>query len=568
MKINRNIAIMLLPMLAPLTLAAADYYSCGFNSIPGAFTVKDGDGKALNSEYYLHIDIAKTWTVAQIGSHGYAAVSMSHTGDGSQQDNWLISPAVTVNSADARVTWESRSLMPELPESYKVMVSTDNGETFTEIFSSAAEPATWNTRSISLAKYVGSDVKVAFVCNSADKFMLAIDNLEIGVPKEVKFFAVNHTPHFCTDAATTPVSLSLTNVGKALDGSVYVTVDGSVVDEADFTSASGDTDNVVLNVPVSLNNATEYSVYVKDADGNSNAVCSDKIMCSYFTRRILVDKGTGTWCVNCPTADVLLQHLQEKYGDEIIPVSTHTGDIMVQGGYFSNLGFNAVPMFLINRNRSTISSTNAFFDTEFATPVLADINAEFAQSADRQLSVTAKVKFAEDVDNSADKYRVAYTFTREYYAADDPYYDQSNSTLTSSGEQYYFMPSYINCDMMYYKHVSVDNTAAFTGVAGSLPASIAAGDEYTATFNVKVPGEIESFDNGDIVLFVLNTETGYVYNATSLALTANSGVNTVVADKVAKDNAVYNLMGVKVGTDTSNLPAGIYVSSGKKIVIR
>jgi hypothetical protein len=122
--------------------------------------------------------------------------------------------------------------------------------------------------------------------------------------------------------------------------------------------------------------------------------------------------------------------------------------------------------------------------------------------------------------------------------------------------------------MMYYKHVSVDNTAAFTGVAGSLPASIAAGDEYTATFNVKVPGEIESFDNGDIVLFVLNTETGYVYNATSLALTANSGVNTVVADKVAEDNAVYNLMGVKVGTDTSNLPAGIYVSSGKKIVIR
>lgn len=37
---------------------------------------------------------------------------------------------------------------------------------------------------------------------------------------------------------------------------------------------------------------------------------------------------------------------------------------------------------------------------------------------------------------------------------------------------------------------------------------------------------------------------------------------------VAGDGSVYNLNGVKVGTSTDNLPKGVYIRNGKKIVIK
>jgi thiol-disulfide isomerase/thioredoxin len=532
--------IALLPMVG-MTAAAADYYSNGFSSIPAAFKVLDKDGTTLSEYYYKNLDLTKAWTVGNVGRHGYAALSMSHTGDGTAQDNWLISPKVQVTSAQAFVTWEARSLHPECLESYSVMVAVDDSDEFTTLFQTNAESQVWTSHTRSLADYVGHDVRIAFVCQSADKFILAVDNLEIGVPKENKFYAVNRTPHFIGEGESAEIAASITNVGKAIEhGSVLVYVgenqEGTIALTAPLNT--GETVDISYTLATALNSATEYDVRVKDEDsGDIINVLSDKVMHSYFKRKVLVDKATATWCNNCPEGDVIQQHLEETYGDEIVNINTHTGDIMVQGDYFGNLGFYNIPSFKINRNSSTTSSTNAYFSTEIEAATPVGLSGQLSVSDDRKTATVAvQVGFAEDWDNADDTYRIGYTFTRDYsVAADDPNsgkYVQSNSTLTAaSGEQYYFMPVSIMPDIYTYRNVTVDCTAAFSGVAKSLPSEIHAGDTFNGSFTAAIPSKIDDLTNGRIVFYVMNTATGYVYNCEAIALSdANASVGNIIAD--------------------------------------
>ncbi|MDY6277753.1 MAG: hypothetical protein SPL35_04985, partial [Bacteroidales bacterium] len=46
-----------------------------------------------------------------------------------------------------------------------------------------------------------------------------------------------------------------------------------------------------------------------------------------------------------------------------------------------------------------------------------------------------------------------------------------------------------------------------------------------------------------------------------------SGIGAIAVRRAADDEAVYNLMGVRM-PDGKNLPAGIYIRGGKKVVIK
>ena len=533
----KTAALALLTSAVATPAFAADYYKTSFNSMPGAFTVMFGDGATPGAAYYSRVDLTKAWSVGQIGKHGYAAICPTRSHDaeytykptGIAQDSRMISPAITVNSADARITWDARSLHPDFPESYRVMVSTDGGDTYSEVYAATAESQLWTSHSVSLAAYVGRDVRVGFFCNTVDGFMLCVDELEIGVPATCRFNTVNSTRHFVAEAPTAPVTVDVTVVGKALEGGkAYIVANGETVGTTQLPAVmkSGDSTTLTFDIPLTLNAVTTYAVHVTDTAGTDETIVDDKVMCSNFARRLIVDKATGIWCVNCPNGEVILQHLEETYGDEVIALTTHTGDALGLGSYFKNLGFSAVPMFMVNRDASTVSSTNAGFDTAFAQPTVADIAVAARLNSDNTLSVTADMKFAADWDNSADRYRVGYTITRDYYDPDNELYVQTNSAIANA-EQYSFMPGYVLSDMMHYRHVTVDNTAAFTGVASTLPAAIHAGDSHTATFSVKLPSAITDPTQARLVAYVLDTETGYIHNADAIDLASLAAVDAI-----------------------------------------
>jgi hypothetical protein len=48
---------------------------------------------------------------------------------------------------------------------------------------------------------------------------------------------------------------------------------------------------------------------------------------------------------------------------------------------------------------------------------------------------------------------------------------------------------------------------------------------------------------------------------------ATDGVNSIKVE-IVKDNAIYNLNGVKMNVEASKLPAGIYIVNGRKVVLK
>ncbi|MCF0213700.1 MAG: hypothetical protein HUK13_07765, partial [Muribaculaceae bacterium] len=52
-------------------------------------------------------------------------------------------------------------------------------------------------------------------------------------------------------------------------------------------------------------------------------------------------------------------------------------------------------------------------------------------------------------------------------------------------------------------------------------------------------------------------------------LKGESGISTIADDDNAADNAVYNILGVKVSNgSTDNLPAGLYIQKGQKFYVK
>lgn len=97
-------------------------------------------------------------------------------------DDWLISPAFTVQSGD-EFSVLARSLTDKYGfESFRVLVSVQEPSVseFVPIIEDAAIPVEWTLYKHSLDDYVGQKIKVAIHYNSDDKFVLLLDDIRVG----------------------------------------------------------------------------------------------------------------------------------------------------------------------------------------------------------------------------------------------------------------------------------------------------------------------------------------------------------------------------------------------------
>lgn len=114
----------------------------------------------------------------------FAAASTSWYDPAGQSDDWLISPEISIPATgDISVKWDAKAQDPDYPDGYNLMVSPTAGTTiadFTEnLFSIAQENGEWTTRVSSLADYAGQTIRLAWVNNSTDKFVLLLDNISV-----------------------------------------------------------------------------------------------------------------------------------------------------------------------------------------------------------------------------------------------------------------------------------------------------------------------------------------------------------------------------------------------------
>ena len=117
--------------------------------------------------------------------NNFAAMSSSWYSPAGTSNDWLISPQITLPAANSFIQWDAKAQDLTFKDGYKLMLAPNGGNTvadFTvELFNLPAENSAWTTRTVNLNAYVGTTVRIAFVNNSTDKFVLLVDNISVNL---------------------------------------------------------------------------------------------------------------------------------------------------------------------------------------------------------------------------------------------------------------------------------------------------------------------------------------------------------------------------------------------------
>lgn len=512
--------------LPSLLFAQTAGLSESFNSgIPATFQNLDRDEWPLGDGF--RGSVSGSWYVGYAyARQGKVAMSTSRHSVKAPAENWLITPQLTLGNEETWLTWDARSMHYDLPESYKVMISTtgNDPEDFVELARVDAESYAWAHHMVALTGYEGKSVYIAFLHDSDSKFILALDNLYVGELTETAFEGHNRSKYFCGDVGTTPVCGSIRNVGGPVELSELVCVSGVQewsVPTTNATFHSNEEWAFSFDLPVRVGETTHYDVYAVTKSGNRYPVLSDSVICSYYPRTLLVEKATGTWCTACPGVIPFINKLKDRYGDEVVCVESHSEYQNIAGlsypTYDRGMATSNYPVIYYNRAHEYPQyDTKSKLENVILRPTVALTNLVVEQQGDDSIQVHAQVVFAEDFDNTSDKFRLGFAILEKEIQLPIPF--QKNNATQLVSEEYALIGSPIPADLMFYHNVVRGTESAFLGVAHSLPAQLTAGETYDFDTALAIPENVADRSRLSVVVFALNYWTDEVLNVSEAPL--------------------------------------------------
>ncbi|MBQ8607787.1 MAG: choice-of-anchor J domain-containing protein [Bacteroidaceae bacterium] len=525
-----------LGVLAGLPLVAQEtvLLETGFESgIPADFTLVCNDQMPVKSQNFRNISPTSEWFGGKVDSEdGKAAFSTSHRTYEMETDNWLITPKLTIPERGAWLKWTAKTIHYYLRDGYKVMISTTDKslDSFTQLYSVEEETYTWNRHLVSLADYAGQDVYIAFVHNSQSKYLIALDHVYVGQPATADFVTKNETPRFAGNVGTVSVNGTFRNYGKDFNLAEVVCTSGTeVVDKKVWGEnfLTGEESSFEFNLPVAVGEVSAYHVEAVSSEGERVTLVKDSVICSHFARTLFLEKATGTWCNSCPSVIPYIQNLEERYREEIVCVEAHINDPMSYLPY-SN-GFKSVvnlPTVLYNRDfnnhQYNVLDTKPLNKAlQKATNAKVDLALEY--DGNTTISVSSKVMFATDMDNTTDKYRIGYVLIEKHVPSTTEM-RQSNGapSMPMYNEYFYFPTGNVAPELMFFSNVPRGTESAFLGVKNSLPTAIKAQEEYLHETTLEIPETVVNKEEVAVIALVLNYYTDEVLNAMEVKLPSAS----------------------------------------------
>ncbi len=537
------------------------------NGMPQTFTILERDATTIDQKYYKNVKFDKAWfTTYTDNSANQAALSLSHTGsiDNGAQENWLITPQVRVLSNEVCLRWDAKSIFNNLFETYKVMISTTDTEieSFTELITIEEETYDWTTHIIPLKEYKGKDIYIAFVNQSNNKFILAIDNLTIGMIPDVKFVAETDLKVFYNNEDEAKGTLRITNIGKRAtikEFALSYAADGNEIETStiDISKelAPSEVIEVEIEIPSDQNEVTSYTITAITDDDNGYTLIEDNIVRSYFERKYLVEKMTAMWCNNCPNGDIYLYPAKKRLKDEMIYINSHCTDQLAES-YWTGLQrwIMNMPGIIVNRDKDYVNQSMTGADKydilreSIYEPTYAKVTATAKLDvADKsKVNIDAEVEFAKEYDNSNDYYRIGYAIFNKEFSENRNAFKQSNSATLPASREYYFLPADIPAEIMTYYHVPILEATAFTGEANSFPSQINVGDKVSHSTQLTIPEDYVGEDDLYVVAFAMNSRSGSVLNAYQVDITDPAGIerinsNTGTNIKLSVNNNICNI---------------------------
>lgn len=323
-----------------------------------------------------------------------------------------------------------------------------------------------------------------------------------------------------------------------LNGMVYPTESKEVALSAKITKING-------NANQDANNSILTSIAVIDADKS-------------FSRSVVIEEFTGIWCGYCPVGIVAMEYIRENNNNySYIPVAVHYEDALSALTFSKVIDYycgGSVPSAVLNRWQSTYPDLDygLLEDIEFVAsiPAIATVTGTaHIDAAAKTVTVDTEAKFSFDYTDGDKNFILSFALTEDnvgpyeqhnYYSGTDevPGWGDKGETVVT-----------------FYNDVA-RQLDRFSGIAGSVPATIKSGETYKFSHTIKAVSAITDLNNCNVVVYLTNVNTGVIENACWLTKSNNyGGVNDILADDLDTDAPAeyYNLQGIRVAEPTTGL---------------
>ena len=246
-------------------------------------------------------------------------------------------------------------------------------------------------------------------------------------------------------------------------------------------------------------------------------------------RRVVVEDYTAMWCRYCPRGIALMENLAHKYGDDFIGIAVHTGrgyEPLYCEDYAWNIAeIKNYPTLTMNRSRilsSYIAQTE--FEEERSKGAYMDVEASAMWDKEKNnITVTPRVTFR--LNRKEAPYGFAYVLTED--GMSNPRWAQANIESGNtevrgiSSELDYFIDAASTIYNLKNNSVAIAAEGVKNPVTGKITAPIKADEPQSHTFilqNISNKSMIQDKSKLSVCIFLINTETGYIENATKCAI--------------------------------------------------
>ena len=542
---NKSCILAVLMLSAVATVQAQNIvFSCDFEEgMPNEFACYDLDGNTPSrsmKSYGLTDGVA--WAAyTDTLTDNTAAYSGSWYKTPAQSNDWLVTSAIAVDDVRNILSWKTYALDANHPDGYAVYISEvgNKPENFIDepVYVVAAEKNEWQQHYVSLAPWVGKSVYVAFVNNSTNCNILALDDISV-YSYEHSFVFNNTTPEAITAPGVVHVTGEIKSSGfMPVEGyKLELTYDGktTVIDRtADVVAA--DSMAVIefdVDIDVALDATSDYSLTISSLGGADVMILDGSITC--FQRTVLIEEGTGTWCMWCPRGAYGLELMHEKYGDAIVDVAVHGSDEMMNMPYY----VGALPYFTIgfpgcvlDRKMELIGDPYYDVDSLYNIARVQGAIGKVATTARlvsaQELLVDATVEFGKTIAEG--EYSLSYIIVEDSVTG----YEQSNAfgggTLEMGG--YEDLPDPIPAGEYFFANVGRKVYPSFKGDATVLTGGTPRHTPISVSWSIEMP-EVQRLDQVKVIAVITETATGEVVNVHQVRPSLPEAVDSVNKDDV------------------------------------
>lgn len=621
-----------------ITTDDARIFSTDFNNMAqsiATFLLYEGDHQSPNTEMAaMGFDKDNTpWNFSLRESLAtvdfFAGAHSSYaTPTGQKSDDWMMIPQIYLPDGwcqldfDAQryrtaandhlkvVVWECDDVINTLTPAIMERVKAEATTVFDEVIPAGASDdgieGEWTHYTVNLSAYAGKNVYIAFVNENENESAIFLDN--VSVTRNLRFFISLSTPEAVVSRPTQMINGTfLANSDMEALTSISLTLrDGEgqeigTVKAGDLNLKKGDKLPFMFvdPLPLVIGQEISFSIDVIVNDLYHETISSSiKDLAFSPTKRVVVEEMTGFDCGNCPLGIIAFDHLEDLYGDQVLPVSIHTypGDPLGAGlqSYTDYLNIVGAPSGQVNRSGDVVfpiwnnTETGTYHFTndvthdtwldcvqrEFTTLTEADLDISVEiDDSDDTFTIPVNVTYALDAENQHLNL-FALVLEDQVTGRQQNYFSSVNDPLFGEWSN---GGSYAKAVVNPFVHNDVARMpigTSFAGTGGLLPETLKAGETVTARITAPLPtnlskrsGSLSSLDYAKVIVMLINADNGRVINAARCFMTDNNYL-VGVAPTTTADGApapTYDLQGRAI---SGKRQPGLYIEHGRKVLVK